>query len=45
MGMQEFKDISGVSRKYSVPLLEHFDRTGLTLRVGDQRVLRKSGGA
>jgi len=28
-----------------VPLLEHFDRTGLTLRVGDQRVLRKSGGA
>jgi selenocysteine-specific elongation factor len=45
MGMQEFKDISGVSRKYSVPLLEHFDRTGLTLRVGDQRVLRKSAGA
>jgi selenocysteine-specific elongation factor len=45
MGMQEFKDISGVSRKYSVPLLEHFDRTGLTIRVGDQRVLRKSSGA
>jgi selenocysteine-specific elongation factor len=45
MGMQEFKDISGVSRKYSVPLLEHFDRTGLTIRVGDQRVLRKTPGA
>jgi selenocysteine-specific elongation factor len=44
MGMQEFKDISGVSRKYSVPLLEHFDRTGLTIRVGDQRVLRRSAG-
>jgi selenocysteine-specific elongation factor len=45
MGMPEFKDISGVSRKYSVPLLEHFDRTGLTIRVGDQRVLRRSSGA
>jgi selenocysteine-specific elongation factor len=45
MGMPDFKDISGVSRKYSVPLLEYFDRTGLTLRVGDQRVLRRSGGA
>jgi selenocysteine-specific elongation factor len=45
MGMPEFKEISGVSRKYSVPLLEHFDRTGLTIRVGDQRVLRRSAGA
>jgi selenocysteine-specific elongation factor len=43
LGMPEFKDLSGVSRKYSVPLLEYFDRTGLTLRVGDHRVLRKSG--
>jgi len=42
LGMPEFKEITGVSRKYSVPLLEYFDRTGLTLRVGDQRVLRKS---
>ncbi len=42
LGMPEFKEISGVSRKYSVPLLEHFDRTGLTIRVGDQRVLRRS---
>jgi selenocysteine-specific elongation factor len=45
MGMPEFKEISGVSRKYSVPLLEYFDRSGLTIRVGDQRVLRKSAGA
>ncbi|HWR97519.1 MAG TPA: SelB C-terminal domain-containing protein, partial [Candidatus Methanoperedens sp.] len=44
LGMPEFKDLSGVSRKYSVPLLEHFDRAGLTIRVGDQRVLRKSAG-
>ena len=44
MGMADFKEISGVSRKYSVPLLEYFDRSGLTIRVGDQRVLRRSGG-
>jgi selenocysteine-specific elongation factor len=45
MGMPEFKEICGVSRKYSVPLLEYFDRSGLTIRVGDQRVLRRSAGA
>jgi len=44
LGMPEFKEISGVSRKYSGPLLEYFDRSGLTIRVGDQRVLRKSAG-
>lgn len=27
----------GVSRKYSIPLLEHFDAAGLTRRVGDRR--------
>jgi selenocysteine-specific elongation factor len=42
MTMQDFKEISGLSRKYSVPLLEHFDRSGLTIRVGDHRVLRKT---
>ena len=45
MGMPEFKEISGVSRKYSVPILEYFDRSGLTIRVGDQRVLRRAAGA
>ena len=42
MTMQDFKEISGLSRKYSVPLLEYFDRSGLTIRVGDHRVLRKA---
>jgi len=28
----------GTSRKYAVPLLEHFDRTGVTVRRGDLRV-------
>ena len=42
MTMQDFKEISGLSRKYSVPLMEYFDRSGLTIRVGDHRVLRKT---
>jgi selenocysteine-specific elongation factor len=33
----DFKDVSGVSRKYAVPLLEHGDRSGWTVRVGDER--------
>ena len=36
--MADFKDLLQVSRKYSVPLLEHLDRTGLTRREGDVRV-------
>jgi selenocysteine-specific elongation factor len=37
----EFKEMTGLSRKYLIPLLEHFDATKVTLRVGDKRVLRK----
>jgi selenocysteine-specific elongation factor len=37
----EFKEMTGLSRKYMIPLLEHFDATKVTLRVGDKRVLRK----
>lgn len=29
----------GISRKYSIPLLEHLDAEGFTRRVGDRRVL------
>jgi selenocysteine-specific elongation factor len=32
-----FKEITGVSRKHAVPLLEHTDRVGWTVRVGDER--------
>ena len=35
------RDLFGTSRKYALPLLEHFDAIGLTQRVGDDRVLRK----
>ncbi|MCB2185842.1 MAG: selenocysteine-specific translation elongation factor [Deltaproteobacteria bacterium] len=38
---QEFKDLTGLSRKYLIPLLEYFDSIQLTMRVGDDRVLRK----
>jgi selenocysteine-specific elongation factor len=28
------------SRKYVIPLIEYFDQTKLTLRLGEKRVLR-----
>jgi selenocysteine-specific elongation factor len=37
----QFKDMTGASRKYTIPLLEYFDRAQITVRVGDNRVLRK----
>ncbi|MDU9048869.1 MAG: selenocysteine-specific translation elongation factor [Candidatus Electrothrix sp. Rat3] len=39
-----FKDLTGLSRKYSIPLLEYFDKIKLTIRVGDKRILRKNTG-
>jgi len=35
----EFKEWTGVSRKYAIPLLEHLDRHHVTRREGDQRVI------
>lgn len=29
----------GISRKYSIPLLEHLDATGFTRRAGDKRII------
>lgn len=37
----EFRDMLQISRKYAIPLLEHFDNQRLTIRVGDKRILRK----
>ena len=37
---QGFKQMTGLTRKFSIPLLEYFDRLKLTLRVGDKRILR-----
>lgn len=36
----EFKELAGTSRKYAIPLLEYFDRTKITIRIGDERHLR-----
>jgi selenocysteine-specific elongation factor len=37
----QFKEMTGVSRKYVIPLAEYFDAINVTLRVGDVRKLRK----
>ena len=37
----EFRELTGLSRKFMIPLLEHFDGEKLTIRVGDKRILRK----
>jgi selenocysteine-specific elongation factor len=40
IGPGDIKDLLGISRKYAIPLLEHFDSRGVTRRVGERRVLR-----
>jgi selenocysteine-specific elongation factor len=37
---QDFKALTGVSRKYTIPLAEYFDAIKVTVRVGDERILR-----
>ncbi|HEU0265550.1 MAG TPA: selenocysteine-specific translation elongation factor [Geobacterales bacterium] len=37
----EFRELSGLSRKFMIPLLEHFDAERITIRVGDKRLLRR----
>jgi selenocysteine-specific elongation factor len=34
-----FKDLTGVSRKYAIPLLEYLDRERVTKRIGDERII------
>lgn len=36
-----FKDLTGLSRKYIIPLMEYFDVNKLTVRVEDHRILRE----
>ncbi len=35
----DFKEWTGISRKYAIPLLEYLDRTHVTRREGDQRLI------
>jgi selenocysteine-specific elongation factor len=39
MDVAKFKDMTGVSRKYAIPLLEYLDRERVTRRVGDERII------
>lgn len=38
-GVAEFKEWTGVSRKYAIPLLEFLDRQRITRREGDRRLI------
>jgi selenocysteine-specific elongation factor len=42
MTTPQFKELAGVSRKFLIPLIEYFDTTHFTIRVGDIRKLRKT---
>ena len=34
-----FKELTGLTRKYAIPLLEYLDRERVTRRVGDERII------
>jgi len=34
-----FKEMTGLSRKYVIPLLEYLDRARVTRRQGDERII------
>ena len=37
--MKDFKEMTGTTRKYAVPLLEYFDKIKFTFRTDDGRKL------
>jgi selenocysteine-specific elongation factor len=39
MDVALFKEMTGVTRKYAIPLLEYLDRERVTKRIGDSRVI------
>jgi selenocysteine-specific elongation factor len=39
INVPQFKELTGISRKYAIPLLEFLDRERVTRRVGDERVI------
>jgi len=42
LAIKSFKDLTGLSRKFMIPFFEHLDKTKVTFRKGDKRVLRKT---
>jgi selenocysteine-specific elongation factor len=45
IALARFRDLAGISRRPAQLLLERMDADGVTRRVGDERVLRRKGGA
>ncbi len=39
----QMRDLTGTSRKYVIPLLEHLDDVGFTVRVENKRTVKKRG--
>jgi selenocysteine-specific elongation factor len=39
MDVARFKQLTGLSRKYAIPLLEYLDRQRITRIQGDQRLI------
>jgi len=39
LAIPAFKELTGITRKYAIPLLEYLDREHVTRRVGDERVI------
>jgi len=39
LGIAAFKELTGVTRKYAIPLLVYLDRERVTRRAGDERVI------
>ena len=40
MSPQDFRELTDLTRKFSIPVLEHLDKEKITMRVGDKRRLR-----
>ena len=43
LGVPAFKDMVDVTRKFAIPLLEYFDREGVTVRSGNVRLKGRGG--
>jgi selenocysteine-specific elongation factor len=39
LSVPAFKELTGITRKYAIPLLEYLDRERVTRRAGDERVI------
>ncbi len=40
LGPQDFRELTQLSRKFAIPLLEYLDKEKVTMRVGDKRLAR-----